>query len=183
MRAETSFPYDDQQDFADADKGFITKLDPAVIKNDAGKVVWDNDSYASFLNGQAAESVHPSLWRQSQLVSKQGLFEVTDGIFQVRGLDLSNVSFIEGDTGVIVVDPLLTVETACAALELYREHRGDRPVTGLIYTHSHADHFGGAKGVITQKEVDGGVPVIAPEGFMEHAVSENVYTGTAMARR
>jgi len=114
----------------------------------------------------------------------QGLFEVVEGVYQVRGLDLSNVTFVEGDAGVIVIDPLISVETAAAALALYREHRGDRPVTGVIYTHSHVDHFGGVKGVTTQEDVDAGrVPVLAPEGLVEHAVAENVYAGTAMSRR
>lgn len=128
--------------------------------------------------------MHPSLWRQSTLAAKQGLYEVVEGIYQVRGLDLSNISFIEGDTGVIVVDPLVCTETAAAALALYRQHRGDRAVTAVIYTHSHVDHFGGVLGVTTQADVDAGkVAVIAPQGFIEHAVQENVYAGTAMARR
>ena len=128
--------------------------------------------------------MNPSLWRQSTLVATDGLYEVVPGLYQVRGMDLSNISFVEGETGVIVIDPLISTETAAAALALYREHRGDRPVTGVIYTHSHVDHFGGVKGVTTQDDVDAGrVPVLAPEGFVEHAVSENVYAGTAMARR
>jgi alkyl sulfatase BDS1-like metallo-beta-lactamase superfamily hydrolase len=145
--------------------------------------VWDNDAYA-FLDGDAPTSVHPSLWRQSRLCAKQGLYEVVPGIYQVRGLDLSNITFVEGDTGIIVIDPLVSTETAAAALQLYRTHRGDRPVTAVIYTHSHVDHFGGVLGVTTQAEVDAGrVVVIAPEHFTEHAVQENVYAGTAMARR
>ena len=145
--------------------------------------MWDNASYA-FLDGPAPDTVHPSLWRQSQLTATDGLFEVVPGIYQVRGMDLSNVSFIEGDTGVLVIDPLISVETAAAALSLYRQHRGDRPVVGVIYSHSHADHFGGVKGVTTREDVDAGRCVIlAPEGFLEHAVDENVYAGTAMARR
>lgn len=181
---DTAYPFQDERDFSDADRGLIAALDAAVIKNDNGDVVWDNDSYTSFLGDSPAETVHPSLWRQSRLAAKQGLFEVIEGIYQVRGLDLSNITFIEGDTGVIVIDPLLSVETARAALELYRAHRGDRPVTGLLYTHSHADHFGGARGVLPESDVESGrVPVIAPEGFMEHAISENIFAGTAMARR
>lgn len=121
---------------------------------------------------------------QSQLVATQGLFEVVEGIYQVRGFDLSNVTFVEGTEGVVVIDPLLSEETAAAALALYREHRGDRQVTGVIYTHSHVDHFGGVKGVTTQEDVDAGrLPVLAPVGFIHHAVSENVYAGTAMGRR
>jgi linear primary-alkylsulfatase len=181
--ANSGYRFEDTQDFADAARGRIASLDPGVVRSDDGTVVWDNDSYA-FLAGDAPDTVHPSLWRQSSLTAMQGLFEVVDGIYQVRGLDLSNITFVEGDTGVIVIDPLICIETAAAAIALYRAHRGERPVTGVIYTHSHVDHFGGVKGVITQQEVDARrVPVIAPEGFLEHAVSENVYAGTAMARR
>ncbi|MFZ3565866.1 alkyl/aryl-sulfatase [Streptomyces sp. BH097] len=176
-------PFSDTQDFEDAKRGLIARRAPNAVTAEDGRVVWDNDTYA-FLNGDAPDTVNPSLWRQSQLCAEQGLFEVVEGIYQVRGLDLSNVTFIEGDTGVIVIDPLLSKEPAAAALDLYREHRGERPVTAVIYTHSHADHFGGVKGVTTQEDVDAGrVPVIAPEGFTEHAVAENVYAGTAMARR
>ena len=120
-----------------------------------GRVVWESDSYA-FLTGEAPTSVNPSLWRQSTLVAKQGLYEVVEGIYQVRGLDLSNMTIVEGDTGMIVIDPLICTETAAAALALYREHRGDRPVVAVIYTHSHIDHFGGVFGVTTQDEVDAG---------------------------
>jgi len=173
----------DRQDFDDASRGFLGRLEPGVVRGADGAVVWDNDSYA-FLDGDAPETVHPSLWRQSQLVSMQGLYEVTDGIYQVRGLDLSNITFVEGETGVIVIDPLISAECAAAALALYHEHRGERPVTAVVYTHSHADHFGGVKGVTTQEDVDAGrTVVLAPAGFVEHAVSENVYAGTAMGRR
>ncbi len=178
-----SLPFDDTRDFEDADRGFLGALEPCVITAADGRVVWDNDVY-DFLGGEAPPSVHPSLWRQSALVAKQGLYEVVEGIYQVRGLDLSNVTFIEGDTGVIVIDPLVCTETAAAALALYRRHRGDRAVTAVIYTHSHVDHFGGVLGVTTQADVDAGkVPVLAPEGFIGHAVQENVYAGTAMTRR
>ncbi|GAA4234136.1 alkyl sulfatase dimerization domain-containing protein [Actinomadura meridiana] len=166
-------------DFENAERGLVASSSPGVVRDADGRVVWDNDVY-EFLDGSCPETVNPSLWRQSQLCAKQGLFEVTDGIYQVRGLDLSNMTLVEGDRGVIVIDPLVSVETAAAALGLYREHRGDRPVTGLIYTHSHVDHFGGAEGVI---EPSAKVPILAPAGFLEHAVSENVYAGTAMARR
>lgn len=176
-------PFDDTADFDNADRGFLAALSPCVITAADGTVVWDNDAYA-FLGGDAPTSVHPSLWRQSQLCAKQGLYEVVEGIYQVRGFDLSNISFIEGDTGVIVIDPLISTETAAAALALYRAHRGNRAVSAVIYTHSHVDHFGGVLGVTTQADVDAGkVAVIAPEHFTEHAVQENVYAGTAMARR
>jgi alkyl sulfatase BDS1-like metallo-beta-lactamase superfamily hydrolase len=178
-----TLPFADTQDFVDSRRGFIAALDPCVVRDSDGRVVWDNDSYA-FLAGEAPDTVNPSLWRQSRLNAIQGLFEVVPGLYQVRGLDLSVMSFIEGGRGVVVIDPLISVETAAAALGLYRAHRGDRPVTGLLYTHSHADHFGGARGVLDQADVDSGeVPVIAPAGFTEHAVAENVFAGTAMSRR
>lgn len=156
-------------------------------------MVWDNDVYA-FLTGDAPPTVHPSLWRQSTLAAKQGLYEVVRasgptggegaGIYQVRGFDLSNITFVESDTGIIVIDPLVSTEVAAAALALYRAHRGDRAVRAVIYTHSHVDHFGGVLGVTSQADVDAGeVAVFAPEGFTAHAVQENVYAGTAMTRR
>ncbi|MFE3403997.1 alkyl/aryl-sulfatase [Streptomyces anulatus] len=176
-------PFSDTQDFEDAARGLIARREPNAVTAADGRVVWDNDAYA-FLEGDAPDTVNPSLWRQSRLVAQQGLFEVVEGVYQVRGLDLSNVTFVEGTTGVVVIDPLLSTETAGAALALYREHRGERPVTGVVYTHSHVDHFAGVKGVTAQDDVDAGrVPVLAPEGFTEHAVAENVYAGTAMARR
>jgi alkyl sulfatase BDS1-like metallo-beta-lactamase superfamily hydrolase len=178
-----SLPMDDERDFVDARRGFLGALDPGVVRGPDGRVVWDNDSYG-FLSGDAPPTVNPSLWRQSSLTAIQGLFEVAPGIYQARGLDLSNISFVEGDRGVIVIDPLISTETAAAALALYRTHRGDRPVTGLVYTHSHVDHFGGARGVMTAEDMaNGAVPVLAPAGFVAHAVSENVYAGPAMARR
>lgn len=181
-RAATGLPAD-TADLAAADRGFVAALQPGVVRTPDGKVVWGNDSYA-FLQGTCPASVNPSLWRQSGLVVKQGLYEVTPGIYQIRGLDLSNMTLIEGATGVLVIDPLISAETAAAGLALYRAHRGDRPVTGLIYTHSHVDHFGGAMGVTTVEDVAAGrCPVLAPVGFLEHAVAENVYVGTAMGRR
>lgn len=140
-----TLPFADMADLADADRGFLGSLKPGMVHAADGRVVWDNDSYA-FLTGDAPASVNPSLWRQSGLVAKQGLFEVVEGIYQVRGPDLSNMTIVEGDTGVIVIDPLISTETAAAALALYREHRGDRPVVAVIYTHSRVDHFGGVFG-------------------------------------
>lgn len=181
--ATRALPFGDDQDFADARRGFIAALEPGVVENAAGDVVWDSDGYA-FLDAECPPTVHPSLWRQSKLCAIQGLFEVTEGIYQIRGLDLSNMTMVEGDTGVIVIDPLISRETAAAGLALYRTHRGDRPVTGVIYSHSHIDHFGGVKGVTTPEDVAAGrCPILAPAGFVEHAVEENVYAGTAMARR
>ncbi|MFQ6328145.1 alkyl/aryl-sulfatase [Nocardia sp. CWNU-33] len=183
QRAAAALPFADSADLADVDRGFIAALEPGVVTASDGTVVWDNDSYG-FLREPCPASVHPSLWRQSGLAGRQGLYEVTEGIYQIRGLDLSNMTLVEGDTGVIVIDPLISAETAAAGLALYRAHRGDRPVTGLIYTHSHADHFGGSLGVTTTEDVAAGrCPVMAPTGFLEHAVAENVYAGTAMARR
>src|ERR1700728_1066411 len=178
MSAQPSF--DDRTDFDDAERGFVAALTPGVIKAADGRVVWNSDAYA-FLDAPCPDTANPSLWRQAQLCVKQGLFQVTDGIYQVRGLDISNMTIIEGDTGVIVIDPLISAETAAASIALYRKNRGDRPVTGVIYTHSHADHFGGVEGVLPGGAGD--VPILAPEGFLEHAVSENVYAGGAMNRR
>ncbi|OLZ60723.1 alkyl/aryl-sulfatase [Streptomyces sp. IMTB 2501] len=173
----------DEQDFGDADRGFLGRLEPGVVRDARGRVVWDADAYG-FLDGECPPTAHPSLWRQSRLVARQGLYEVAAGIYQVRGLDLSNVTFVEGERGVVVIDPLISAEVAAAALGLYRAHRGERPVTGVIYSHCHVDHFGGVRGVVDPAEVaDGRVPVLAPAGFLEHAASENVLTGTAMARR
>ena len=178
-----SLPLDDREDFEDARRGFIAAPSPALVSGTSGRVVWDMESY-SFLAGECPDTVNPSLWRQSQLNAIHGLFEVVPGIYQARGLDLSNMTIVEGREGVLVIDPLICAETAAAALALYREHRGPRAVTGLLYTHSHVDHFGGALGVVDAKEVAAGrIPVLAPEGFLEHAISENVYAGTAMARR
>jgi alkyl sulfatase BDS1-like metallo-beta-lactamase superfamily hydrolase len=181
--ALTELPFSDTRDFDSAARGFIAKRSPDAVTSSSGGVIWDNDTYG-FVSGEAPDTVHPSLWRQSTLVAQAGLFEVTDGIYQLRGFDLSNMTVIEGDTGVIVIDPLISEETAAAALALYREHRGDRPVTAVIYTHSHIDHFGGVLGIVSQADVDAGrAVVVAPDGFLEHAIAENVYAGTAMARR
>ncbi|GAA5066625.1 alkyl sulfatase dimerization domain-containing protein [Nocardia callitridis] len=178
-----SLPFQDDRDFADAQRGFIAALRPGVIENAAGDVVWDSDAF-SFLDGDCPATVHPSLWRQSKLCAMQGLFEVTEGIYQIRGLDLSNMTLVEGDSGVVVIDPLISQETAAAGLALYRTHRGARPVTGVIFSHSHIDHFGGVRGVTTDDDVTAGrCPILAPSGFVEHAVEENVYAGMAMARR
>ncbi|WTM18198.1 alkyl sulfatase dimerization domain-containing protein [Isoptericola halotolerans] len=178
-----SLPFSDTQDFEDATRGLIGRRQPNAVTADDGTVLWDNDTYA-YLDGDAPDSVNPSLWRQSRLNAIDGLFEVVPGIYQVRGMDLSNTTFVEGDEGVVVIDTLLSVETGAAALALYREHRGDRPVKAVVYTHSHADHFGGTKGFVSPEDVEAGrVRVFAPEGFLEHAVSENVYAGVAMNRR
>ncbi|MFF2633815.1 alkyl/aryl-sulfatase [Microbacterium sp. NPDC058021] len=179
----STLPFADTADLAAADRGFLGTLDDPKILGRDGEVVWDASAY-DFLDGDAPDSVNPSLWRQSKLVAKHGLYEVVPGLYQVRGLDLSVMSIIEGDTGVIVVDPLISAETAAAAFGLYRKHRGDRPIHAVIHTHSHIDHFGGVLGIVTQSDLDERrVQIIAPEGFLEHSVAENVYAGTAMARR
>ncbi len=179
-----TLPMHDRQDFDDARRGFVGRSTDRQIRAADGRVVWDLDAYEFMRDTDAPDTVNPSLWRQGQLLIEDGLFEVTPGIYQLRGFDLSIMSVIEGDTGVIVIDPLISSETAAAAFALYSEHRGERPVKAMIYTHSHADHFGGVKGIITEEQVAAGeVEVIAPEGFMHHAVAENVFAGTAMMRR
>ena len=181
--AAASLPFDNATDFDATERGFVAKATERQVRADDGRVVWDMDAYA-FLDGDCPDTANPSLWRQGQLLVRDGLFEVVPGIYQLRGFDLSVMTVVEGDNGIIVIDPLICKETAAAALALYREHRGDRPVTGMIYTHSHLDHFGGAEGVVDRADVDAGkIPILAPEGFLDHAVSENVYAGTAMARR
>ena len=127
--------------------------------------------------------MHPSLWRQSTLNARQGLYQVTDAIYQVRGLDLSNITFVEGESGVIVIDPLISAETAAAALGLYREHRGNRPVVAVLYTHSHVDHFGGVKGVTTSRRWTGAGSGDRAGGLLEPSIAENIVAGTAMTRR
>ncbi len=170
-------------DFEEARRGLVAPFDPPMVEDENGRTVWDLRSY-EFLDGEPPETANPNLWRQSQLTKIAGLFELAPGFYQLRGFDLSNMHVVEGERGIVVIDPLVSAETAAAALALYREHRGDRPVTGLIYTHSHVDHFGGAKGVISAEDVEAGrVPVLAPSGFLHHAVSENVFAGTAMGRR
>ena len=179
-----TLPFDDKRDFVNASRGLIGRRNPNTVDNDQGVTVWDNDSY-NFLETEAPDTANPSLWRQSRLVHLDGLYKVTEGIYQVRGLDLSNTTFIEGNEGLIIIDPLTSQETGAAAFALYKEHRGaDRPVKGIIYTHSHVDHFGGVRGFVTDEEVEqNDIKILAPEGFLEHAVSENVFTGTSMSRR
>jgi alkyl sulfatase BDS1-like metallo-beta-lactamase superfamily hydrolase len=179
-----SLPMHDVQDVDDATHGFIGRSTERVITAADGRVVWDLDAYEFLRDADAPDTANPSLWRQGQLLIEDGLFEVVPGIYQLRGFDLSVMSVIEGDTGVIVIDPLISAETAAAAFALYTEHRGERPVRAMIYTHSHADHFGGVKGIISDEQVaSGDVAVIAPEGFLHHAIAENVFAGTAMTRR
>ncbi len=172
-----------ERDFEQARRGLVASFDPPVVKDERGRTVWDLRPY-DFLDGEQPASVDPNLWQQGRLNRIAGLFEMAPGFYQLRGFDLSNMHVIEGERGIVVIDPLISAETAAAALALYRKQRGERPVTGLIYTHSHVDHFGGARGVVSATAVESGeVPVLAPAGFLHHAVSENVFAGTAMARR
>ncbi|WP_394763102.1 alkyl/aryl-sulfatase [Phenylobacterium sp.] len=177
-RLAASLPADTGEDMANATRGFLGTIPDANVPG-----AWSLAPFA-FLNDETpAETVNPSLWRQARLNMQHGLFEVTKGIYQVRGFDLSNITFIEGERGYVVIDPLISAEPAAAALKLMRAHRGDKPVTGVIYTHSHVDHYGGVRGVISQADIDAGMQIVAPEGFLREAVSENVLAGNAMGRR
>jgi alkyl sulfatase BDS1-like metallo-beta-lactamase superfamily hydrolase len=176
-------PFHNKQDFEDAIKGFIATDEKLAIKNSRDEVIWRPGDY-TFIDGDAPASANPSLWRQEKLNNINGLFKVSERIYQIRGYDLANMSVIEGDTGWIVVDPLTTRETAAQGLALVRQHLGDKPITGVIFTHSHVDHFGGALGVISKAEIaEGNIPIVAPIGFIEEATSENVIAGNAMTRR
>jgi alkyl sulfatase BDS1-like metallo-beta-lactamase superfamily hydrolase len=180
-----SLPFEDKRDFEEQKRGFIAAPEYKQIKAEAGHVAWDIGSYEWLLQGKDFDSIHPSLQRQAILNMNYGLYEVLkDKIYQVRGFDLANISFIKGDTGWIIFDPLTAKETAAAALKFVNEKLGERPVVAVVYSHSHADHFGGVRGVVDEADVRSGkVKVIAPLGFMDHAVAENVYAGNAMSRR
>jgi len=179
-----ALPFSDTADFDDASRGFLGTLEHARVTTEQGRVVWSLEPYGFLTDENAPATVNPSLWRQSRLNMAHGLFEVVPGVYQVRGLDIANMTLIEGDTGVIVVDTLTSIEGARAAMELYFQHRGRRPVSAVIFTHTHTDHWGGARGVLDDAALAGGkVPIIAPNLFMEHAVSENIIAGPAMLRR
>jgi len=180
-----SLPFEDRRDFEEARKGFIAAPPYRQIMAEAGHVAWDIGKYDFLLEeGKDFDSIHPSLQRVAILNMNYGLFEVVPGIYQVRGYDLANISFIKGKTGWIVFDPLTAKETAAAALKFINEQLGERPVVAVVYSHSHADHFGGVRGVVDEKDVQSGkIKIIAPIGFMDHAVAENVYAGNAMNRR
>lgn len=180
-----SLPFHDTRDLDEARKGFIAAPDFRQIMADAGHVAWNIGAYDYLLDGQQFDSIHPSLQRQATLNMEYGLYEVVPGaVYQVRGFDLANISFVRSDSGWIVFDPLTNRETAAAALALVNEHLGERPVVAVVYSHSHVDHFGGVRGVVDEADVKAGrVQVIAPVGFMTHAVAENVYSGNAMNRR
>ncbi|OYQ31319.1 alkyl/aryl-sulfatase [Sandarakinorhabdus cyanobacteriorum] len=173
----------DTQDFDFAGRGFLGSIADGKIRDAKGAVLRDLNDEAQF-SGPAPATVNPSLWRNASLLARHGLFEVADGIWQVRGFDLANMTIIRGTTGWIIIDPLTGAEAATAAISLVNEKLGKRPVVAVIYTHSHVDHFGGVLGVVNPADVAAGkVAIIAPEGFLEHAVSENVIAGPAMLRR
>jgi len=179
-----ALPFSDTRDFDEAARGFLGTLENARITSPQGRVVWSLEPYGFLSQAEAPPTVDPSLWRQSRLNMNHGLFEVVPGVYQVRGLDIANMTLIEGDSGVIVVDTLTSIEGARAAMELYFRHRGARPVAAVIFTHTHTDHWGGARGVLAEDVLASGrVPIIAPDLFMEHAVSENIIAGPAMLRR
>lgn len=183
QRCTAHLDFADRTDFERVTRGRLAALEPPVINGPGARALWDLDSFA-FLANECPATVNPSLWRQSQLNAHHGLFEVTPGIYQVRGYDISNITFVRSDSGWIVIDPLTVSETAAAARQLVDSHFGELPIVAVIYTHSHLDHFGGVRGIITEAEVaDGRVQIIAPYGFLEAAVSENVIAGPAMRRR
>ena len=182
--ALASLPPDDALEQEEARRGLVADFDPPRIDSESGRTVWELESYGFLDEEEPPDTAHPSLWRLARLNRIAGLFELAPGFFQLRGFDLSNMHVVEGTDGIVVIDPLVSAEVAAAALALYREHRGERPVTGLVYTHSHVDHFGGARGVLSEEEIERrAIPILAPAGFLHHAVSENVFAGTAMGRR
>ncbi|GHD97182.1 putative alkyl/aryl-sulfatase YjcS [Pseudocitrobacter faecalis] len=182
---QQSLPFNNRQDFEDAQRGFIAPLlDEGKLRTPDGKVYYRALDYQFDINAPAPDTINPSLWRQAQVNGISGLFKVTDRMYQVRSQDISNITFIEGDTGIIVIDPLVTPNSAKASLDLYFKHRPQKPIVAVIYTHSHADHYGGVKGIVSEADVKAGkVQIIAPEGFMEEAISENVLAGNIMSRR
>ena len=179
QKVYSQLDFSDEQERKFAERGLIEAPQALEIRDAKGNLVWSQAAY-SFLDAKAPDTANPSLWRNAQNNHVCGLFEVMDGIYQVRGYDMSNITFVRGDTGWIVFDPLMTTECSRAARELVEKHFGKLPVKAVIYSHSHVDHYGGVRGIVDEKD---GVPVIAPQGFEEHAVSENVYAGAAMGRR
>ena len=182
---KAALPFADERDFAEAKRGFLAPLPSNTVKADAGHIAWDLESYKWLLQDKDFESIHPSLLRMARLNMNTGLYEVLPGkIYQVRGLDLTNITFVKGEKGWIVFDPLTTMEVARYALNFINDKLGKRPVTGVVYSHSHIDHFGGVRGVVDEADVRAGKTVIiAPPNFMHEAISENVFAGNAMTRR
>ncbi|WP_234811435.1 alkyl/aryl-sulfatase [Mycolicibacterium elephantis] len=183
---QDALPFNDRTDFDDTGRGLIAKPDTLTIKNADGDVVWDLEAYKQYIAADkpAPDTVNPSLWRNAQLNMQYGLYEVIPRIYQVRGYDLSNITFIQGDTGWIVFDPLISPETAKAAYDFVSANLGPKPIVAVVHSHSHVDHYGGVRGIVSQQDVDSRrVRIFAPDGFVEHAVSENVIAGNAMGRR
>ena len=182
-----SLPWSDKADFANAKRGLIARLpDDGVIRDKNGRIVWDVSKFTGFIKDGAAapDTVNPNLWRMSQLLMDAGLYEVVPGVYQVRGADLSNLTIVEGEQGITIYDPLISAETARAALDLYYQNRPRKPVMAVIYSHSHVDHAGGVRGIVDEADVKSGkVEIFAPEGFLENFVAENLFAGTAMGRR
>lgn len=179
----SELPFDHTEDFELAARGLVLRPSSTIVRDASGNIVWNMDQFA-FLEGDSPDTVNPSLWRQAKLNAQHGLYKVSERIYQVRGFDLSNLSVIVGDTGYIVVDPLISAEVAKAAMALVFEHLPKKPVVAVVYSHSHADHFGGVKGVVSAQDVaDGKVRIIASQGFVEFAVSENILAGNVMSRR
>ena len=177
-------PLHDDRAFEDARRGLVAPLPPEGVLRPNGRPVWNLQAYGFLANEQSPDSVHPGLWRHARLNMVTGLFKVCDRVYQVRGMDLANMTILEGDTGLIIIDPLTSTQVAAAALSLYHQNRPKRPVVAVVYTHSHVDHFGGVRGVIDEADVlSGRVQVIAPVGFMDDAISETVMAGNAMTRR
>ncbi|WP_152228115.1 alkyl sulfatase dimerization domain-containing protein [Pseudomonas sp. SCB32] len=176
-------PFTDRTDYESVTRGLVAPF-KGQVKNAAGKVVWDSQSHDFLDADKAPDTINPSLWRVAQLNNHAGLFQVADGIYQLRGMDVSNMTIIEGKDGLFVIDPLTYAETARNALELYYQHRPKKPIIGVGYSHSHGDHFGGVRGIVDEADVKSGkVKIFAPSGFMEHAISENIFAGNAMSRR
>ena len=184
-QAKATLPFGDKRDFEEQKKGFLAPMKDLKIMADAGHVAWDMERFQFLEEPKEFDSIHPSLLRQSRLNNNYGLYEVIPGIYQVRGFDLSDITFVRGKTGWIVIDPLVTAEVVRAAWQLFQEHIGEGlPVSAVIYSHSHADHWGGVRGIVKEADVRSGkIPVIAPRNFMEHTIAENVYAGNAMNRR
>ncbi len=184
QQIRSSLPFDDVKDFELSEQGLLKRPENLEIKNAKGQVVWELGGYDFLMQGKDYDTIHPSLQRQAMLNMEYGLYQVTDGIYQVRGYDLANMTLIKGNTGWILMDVLTVPETARAALELVKQELGDYPVKAVIYSHAHADHFGGVRGVVSQQQVDNGeVEIIAPRGFVEAALKENILAGNAMTRR
>ncbi|KAG2186290.1 hypothetical protein INT43_002728 [Umbelopsis isabellina] len=190
--AASKLPFHDKADFENAQRGFIGTISSGKIARSKGPsrpdgpqiFAWDLNEYNFVNSNEAPDTVNASLWRQAQLNCINGLFKVTDRVYQVRGFDLSNMTIIQGETGLIIIDPLTTVETSKAALDLYYAHFPFQPIVSVMITHSHIDHFGGIRGIVDEADVRSGkISIISPEGFLEHAISENIFAGNAMRRR